>query len=81
MLPKEFELSQNYPNPFNPSTTFQFQIPEQNFVTLKIYDIIGNEVATIVNMQLPSRQLQIPMECKQVSKRSLHLQITSGKFC
>ncbi len=51
-LPTEFELNQNYPNPFNPTTTFQFQIPEQNFVTLKVYDIIGNEVTTVVNEQL-----------------------------
>ena len=49
-----FELSQNYPNPFNPSTTFRFQIPVQNYVTLKVYDILGNEIATIVNEQLPT---------------------------
>ncbi|TAK55358.1 MAG: T9SS type A sorting domain-containing protein [Bacteroidetes bacterium] len=48
-LPKQFSLNQNYPNPFNPTTTFGFQIANQGFVTLKIYDLLGKEVASLVN--------------------------------
>ena len=48
-VPLHFELSNNYPNPFNPATTFAFQIAQRSNVTLKIYDIIGREVATIVS--------------------------------
>ena len=48
-IPKEFSLSQNYPNPFNPSTTIKFSIPQAGEVSLKIFDILGNEVAEIVN--------------------------------
>lgn len=47
--PKRYELSQNYPNPFNPSTNIKYQITNSNLVTLKIFDILGKEVATLVN--------------------------------
>jgi hypothetical protein len=50
--PKYFGLAQNYPNPFNPSTNIKCQIPNSNFVSLKVFDILGREVATLVNEQL-----------------------------
>ena len=45
----DYRLEQNYPNPFNPSTTIKYEIPSDNFVTLRIFDVLGNEVTTLVN--------------------------------
>ena len=50
-LPNEFVLIQNYPNPFNPSTNISYSIPSNGFVTIKIYDILGSEIALLVNKE------------------------------
>jgi hypothetical protein len=49
ILPNNYKLFQNYPNPFNPSTVIGYQLPKAGFISLKIYDLLGNEVKTLVN--------------------------------
>jgi photosystem II stability/assembly factor-like uncharacterized protein len=57
--PESFELLTPYPNPFNPTTTIIYQIPEISFVTLKVYDVLGNEIATLVNEEKPAGEYNV----------------------
>jgi len=54
-----YNLSQNYPNPFNPTTTIKYQIPELSFIILKVYDVLGNEIVTLVNEEKPSGSYEV----------------------
>lgn len=62
-----FILNQNYPNPFNPKTTVSFNIPETGFVTLKVYDLLGNEVAILVNEKRNSGSYVIEFDASELS--------------
>lgn len=52
LLPSKFELKQNFPNPFNPTTYIEYSIPQNSFVSIKVYDILGKEVTTLVSSEL-----------------------------
>jgi hypothetical protein len=58
-IPVEYSVGQNYPNPFNPSTTIEFALRQSGFVTLKIYDMLGNEVATLIAAKLNAGRYQV----------------------
>ena len=54
IIANDFKLFSNYPNRINPSITIKYKIPEISFVTIKVYDLVGNEVATLVNEEKPA---------------------------
>jgi len=66
-IPQTVDLSQNYPNPFNPSTKIQFQIAEFGFVNLKVYDVLGNEVAILVNEEKPVGEYQVDFNTSTIN--------------
>ena len=57
--PKEFYISQNYPNPFNPMTNIRFRTSNFGFVALKVYDVLGNKIRTLVNEEKPAGEYQV----------------------
>ncbi|MGB5892946.1 MAG: M20/M25/M40 family metallo-hydrolase, partial [Ignavibacteriaceae bacterium] len=64
VLPSEYSLSQNYPNPFNPTTTIKYDIREISFVSLKVYDVLGNEIVTLVNEVNPIGNYEVKFSAK-----------------
>jgi hypothetical protein len=60
----DYSLSNNFPNPFNPSTTIKYSIPQGINVTLKVYDILGNEVATLIDEYKPAGKYEVEFSAK-----------------
>ena len=69
-VPNETKLFQNYPNPFNPSTTIRFQIKDSRFVKLSVYDILGQEVAVLVNEKMNAGVYEIPFSINQFTNNN-----------
>lgn len=80
LLPKSFELSQNYPNPFNPSTTIEYSIPKNAEVTLKIYDIVGREVATLVNEYKSTGKYIVNWNASNLASGPYFYRLSAGDF-
>ncbi len=79
-LPEQFSLEQNYPNPFNPSTTIKYSIPTSEFVSLKVYDVLGNEVATLVNEQKPAGSYEIDFNATDLSSGIYLYTLQAGSY-
>ena len=77
---KAFSLSNNYPNPFNPTTTINYQIPELSFVTLKVFDVLGSEIATLVNEENPSGRYKAEFDATDLPSGIYFYRLQAGSF-
>lgn len=78
--PAEFLLGQNYPNPFNPSTKISFKIAKSGFTSLKVYDVLGNEVATLINEEKPAGEYEIDFNSNGLTSGFYFYQLKAGSF-
>jgi len=79
-LPAEFSLQQNYPNPFNPTTNIGFQITNYGFVSLKIFDVLGKEIATLVNENLSAGKFSVDWNAENVSSGLYFYKLSTEKY-
>jgi hypothetical protein len=79
-IPQKFQLYQNYPNPFNPNTLIRYQLPEDGLVTLKVYDVLGKEIATLVNDHQSAGYYKVEFKASNLSSGLYIYKITAKNF-
>jgi aminopeptidase N len=79
-VPAQYSLEQNYPNPFNPSTTIGYSLPQSGFVTLKVFNVLGKEVATLVNGQNEAGKHKVDFNAIALNSGVYFYRIESGSF-
>ena len=79
-IPDEYELVGNYPNPFNPTTKISYQLPNKAQVTLKIYDLLGREVAILVNEEKQAGKYEVEFDASSLSSGVYLYRISINDF-
>ncbi len=79
-LPGEFRLEANYPNPFNPATIISFNIPTHEFVTLEVFDALGQKVKTLVSTNLAAGNYQVEFDGSRLTSGTYFYRLTAGDF-
>ncbi len=79
-LPRAFALYQNYPNPFNPTTTITYDIPQSSHVTLKVFDLIGREVAMLVNETQEAGTRSVVLNAGKLASGMYLYKLEAGTF-
>jgi hypothetical protein len=79
-LPTEYGMDQNYPNPFNPTTQINYQLPENNHVTLQVYDVLGNLVTTLINNEVEAGYHSITWNASGIASGIYFYTLRSGSF-
>ncbi len=77
--PSDFSLYQNYPNPFNPTTSIEYSLDKRQFVSLKVYDILGREVAVLINEEKPAGSYEVKFDASGLSSGVYLYRISAGK--
>jgi hypothetical protein len=80
LITEEFELKQNYPNPFNPTTTIKYSLPNNDILSLKVFDILGREVAVLVNEYKPAGTYAAEFNASLFASGVYFYQLQSGNF-
>ncbi len=80
IIASKFNLLQNYPNPFNPTTTIAYSVPNNNFVSLKVYDILGNEVASLVNEEKSKGNYEVNFDASKLASGIYVYRMQAGNF-
>ncbi len=80
LSPAKFSLEQNYPNPFNPLTKISWRSPVDSWQTLKVFDVLGNEVATLSNQEKPAGNYEVEFDASELSSGVYYYQLRAGDF-
>ena len=80
VVPFKYSLEQNYPNPFNPSTKIKYQTAKSGMVNLKVYNVLGSEVATLVNKELPAGNHEVEFDASNLPSGIYFYTLNTGKF-
>ena len=80
-IPLAHALYQNYPNPFNPTTTVEFDLPDKSLVSLKIFNILGEEVAALVNQELAAGKYRFQWDSRKAASGAYFYRLKAGKYC
>jgi hypothetical protein len=79
-IPSGYDLAGNYPNPFNPSTTIEFSLPEDGLVSLKVYNLVGREVASILEQRLPAGVHHVKFDAQNLPSGTYLYRMQAGAF-
>ncbi len=79
-VPMNYALSQNYPNPFNPSTQIEYSIPQSGYVTIKVYNLLGQEIATLVNQEQRAGSYKVDFDATKLASGVYMYQLHAGNF-
>jgi hypothetical protein len=79
-IPQKYALNQNYPNPFNPSTIIKYQVPELSYLTIKVYDVLGSEISSLVNEEKPAGSYEVEFDGTGLTSGIYFYQLQAGDY-